>query len=148
MRAVPSPFAALATSLFGLPADPSEGQRSLAASIGEAMLRDLIQQYKSTSERLGPGVLSVRVHNGKDITRWADLDEIRRNLAIAEEYDDAPMVDLQRRILDKLGCIDPHSQALLLLITSHAAGATCKLFVLDADSSVASLRQQMEAYGK
>jgi predicted component of type VI protein secretion system len=143
-----SSFAALAAGLFGLDGPPTDSQRGMAGAIGEAMLRDLINQYRSSADRFGRGVLSVRVHNGKDITRWANADEIRRNLALAEEYDDQAMIDLGRRMLQHLEQLELEHQALLLLCNSSSQGSIAKLFVLDDRSSPAALRQQLEDYAK
>ena len=139
-------FASLAYKLFGLKAGASDGARALAASIGETMLQDLIDQYRKTAERLGPGLLTVRIHNGKDTTRWATVEEVQRNLAIAEEYDDLTMVDLSRRILQRLDGLDPERKALLMICSADDATASARLYELDAGSDPERLRQHLEAF--
>jgi hypothetical protein len=143
-----SSIATLAAGLFGFDQQPSQSQSGMAAAIGEAMLRDIIGQYRNATAKFGPGVLAVRIHNRKDITRWARVDDIRRNLALAEEHDDRPMVDIQRRMLEQLGSIDPETQALLLLMDSTNGAPICKVFVLSADESPALLRQRLEELSK
>lgn len=124
----------LAARLFGLTPEASDTQRRFAAATAQLILRDLISQCAKHSAKEGPGVLVIAIDpDGVERNSWAGPEQLKANLATAEQLGDAAMVDIHQRVLERLGSIDPERKALVLRLTHNGDSGQARLFELDAD---------------
>jgi hypothetical protein len=139
----------LAAALFGLPQSPSESQKRFAAAAATLILKDLITQCAKHASREGPGALVVAIaENRKERSTWATSHTLHHNLAIAEELNDTAMADVHRRLLERLGCIDTSTTALLLLLERDGDGhGTARVYELDIDRDPAAAAAAIREIG-
>lgn len=125
----------LIAQLFGLPSDPTDTQKRFAAATASLILKDLISQCAKHASREGPGALVVAISDGgKERSTWATSHTLQLNLGIAEELGDSAMADVHRRLLERLGCIDTSTTALLLLLQRDGDGhGSARVYELDID---------------
>jgi hypothetical protein len=133
----------LAAALFQLPAHPSDTQKRFAAATAQLILRDLIQQCTTAAAKEGPGALVVALAAGApERSRFASISELTDNLAIAEAQGDDAMAAVHRRLIERLGCIDLSTTALLLLLERDDDGnGQARLYELDAERDPAAAAQ-------
>jgi hypothetical protein len=139
----------LAAALFGLPANPTESQKRFAAHTATLILTDLITQCAKHASREGSGALVVALaEDRKERSTWATTHTLQHNLAIAEELNDAAMADVHRRLLERLGCIDTSTTALLLVLERRGdTGGSARVYELDINRDPAAAAAAIREIG-
>lgn len=124
----------LAARLFGLTPEASDTQKRFAAATAQLILRDLISQCAKHAAKEGPGALVIAIGpDGTEHNSWATPEQLKSNLAIAESLGDSSMVDVHQRLLERLGCVDATTTALVLRLEHDGKQGRAKLFELDSD---------------
>lgn len=140
---------ALVQRLFGLKERTTKPQRLMAAAVAEATLRDLVAQYHKAAAKVGHGVLVVRLAADGETTQWANVDTLRSNLALAEEFGDTRMIELHRTLLTRLEAIgDDKHKAILMIVEDHGKSSTVKVYVLNDEEMPEQLRELLSSWGR
>jgi hypothetical protein len=124
----------------------SKGDKEAAIQLNaracEAILADQTYIFDKGFERLGPGVLCVRIHKGSKDSEYLPLTDLTYDRDNAEKNGDTDISDSLNKVIEKVEGFNFQKGVLIMLVDN----STLQVFPLDREYPAQSIQAMLEEF--